>query len=278
MSPPAPPLDLAAPSDRRDLRRHVYDVLHVQPNDHGFQRAFNVGLLALIILNVLAVMFETVEAFNAQYRVALDAFEVFSVSVFAVEYLFRLWSCTVEPEYRHPLWGRVRFALSFMALVDLVSILPSLIPGGTLDLRFIRSLRLARLARTLKVTRHSQSLQTLGRVLRAKRSDLAVTAIAGLVLLICAASLMFFAEHESQPQQFSSIPASMWWGAMTLTTVGYGDIYPVTPLGKMLGTFIALMGVGLFALPAGILASGFAEELQRRKEARKCPHCGGDLA
>jgi voltage-gated potassium channel len=104
-----------------------------------------------------------------------------------------------------------------------------------------------------------------------------VTAIAGLVLLVCAASLMFYAEHESQPQQFSSIPASMWWGAMTLTTVGYGDIYPVTPLGKMLGTFIALMGVGLFALPAGILASGFAEELQRRREARKCPHCGAEL-
>jgi voltage-gated potassium channel len=276
-TPPAQPLELAASPERRSLRRHVYDILHVQPNDHGFQRAFNFGLLALIILNVLAVIFETVEAFNAQYRVGLEAFEVFSVSVFAVEYLSRLWSCTVEPEYRHPLWGRVRFALSFMALVDLVSILPSLIPGGTLDLRFIRSLRLARLARTLKVTRHSQSLQTLGRVLRAKRSDLAVTAIAGLVLLVCAASLMFYAEHESQPQQFSSIPASMWWGAMTLTTVGYGDIYPVTPLGKMLGTFIALMGVGLFALPAGILASGFAEELQRRREARKCPHCGVEL-
>jgi len=273
-----PPLELAAPADRRDLRRHVYDILHVQPNDHGFQRAFNVGLLALIVLNVLAVIFETVQAFYVQYRVALEAFEVFSVSVFTVEYLARLWSCTVEPEYRHPLWGRLRFAVSFMALVDLVSILPSLIPGGTLDLRFIRSLRLARLARTLKVARYSQSLQTLGRVLRAKREDLVVTAIAGLVLLVCAASLMFYAEHEVQPQQFSSIPASMWWGAMTLTTVGYGDIYPVTPLGKLLGTLIALMGLGLFALPAGILASGFSEELQRRKEARKCPHCGRELA
>jgi voltage-gated potassium channel len=223
------------------------------------------------------VIFETVQAFYVQYRVALEAFEVSSVSVFTVEYVARLWSCTVEPEYRHPVWGRLRFALSFMALVDLVSILPSLIPGGTLDLRFIRSLRLARLARTLKVARYSQSLQTLGRVLRAKREDLVVTAIAGLVLLVCAASLMFYAEHEVQPQQFSSIPAAIWWGAMTLTTVGYGDIYPVTILGKMLGTFIALMGLGLFALPAGILASGFSEELQRRKEARKCPRCGGDI-
>jgi voltage-gated potassium channel len=160
-----------------------------------------------------------------------------------------------------------------MAVVDLVSILPSLIPGGTLDLRFIRSLRLARLARTLKLARYSQSLQTLGRVLRAKREELVVTGIAGALLLICASSIMYFAEHDAQPQQFSSIPASMWWGVVTLTTVGYGDIFPVTPLGKILGAFIALLGIGLFALPAGILASGFSDEL-RRNEPRTCPRCG----
>jgi voltage-gated potassium channel len=210
MTAPPQPLELAAPPERRDLRRHVYDILHVQPHDHGFQRAFNVGLLVLIVLNVLAVIFETVQAFYAEYRLELEAFEFFSVSVFTVEYLCRLWSCTVEPEYRHPLWGRLRCAVSFMALVDLVSILPSLIPGGTLDLRFIRSLRLARLARTLTVARYSQSLQTLSRVLRSKREELVVTGIAGAVLLTWASSRMFFAEHEVQPQQFSSIPASMW--------------------------------------------------------------------
>ena len=269
-----PPLELAAPAERRSVRRHVYDILHVQPNDHGFQRAFNIGLLALIVLNVLAVIFETVQAFYAEYRLELEAFEFFSVSVFTIEYLSRLWSCTVEPEYRHPLWGRLRFAVSFMALVDLVSILPSLIPGGTIDLRFMRSLRLARLARTLKVARYSQSLQTLSRVLRSKREELVVTGIAGAVLLTCASSLMFFAEHEAQPVQFSSIPASMWWGVATLTTVGYGDIFPITTLGKTLGAFIAILGVGLFALPAGILAGGFAEELHARKEKKVCPHCG----
>jgi len=272
-----PPLELAAPAEHRSVRRHVYDILHVQPNDHGLQRAFNIGLLVLIVLNVLAVIFETVQAFYAEYRLELEAFEFFSVSVFTVEYLCRLWSCTVEPEYRHPVWGRLRFAVSFMALVDLVSILPSLIPGGTIDLRFMRSLRLARLARTLKVARYSQSLQTLSRVLRSKREELVVTGIAGAVLLTCASSLMFFAEHEAQPQQFSSIPASMWWGVATLTTVGYGDIFPITPLGKTLGAFIAILGVGLFALPAGILAGGFAEELHARKSKKACPHCGHEL-
>lgn len=277
-SGPVTPLELAAPPERRTVRRHVYDVLHVQPNDHGFQRAFNITLLALIVLNVLAVIFETVQAIEARYHLAFETFEIFSVSVFTIEYLLRVWSCTVEPKYRHPLWGRLRFVGSFMALVDLISILPSLIPGGTLDLRFMRSLRLARLARTLKIARYSQSLQAISRVLQSKREELVVTLISGAVLLTCASSLMFYAEHEAQPQQFSSIPASMWWGVATLTTVGYGDIFPITPLGKTLGAFIAILGVGLFALPAGILAGGFAEELHARREKRVCPHCGRELA
>lgn len=255
------------------LRHRVFDVLDVQPDDRGIEKFVNVFLLALIVANVVAVILETVQPIRAVFRLTFEAFEAFSVAVFTVEYALRMWSCTADSRYGHPIWGRLRFARSFMALVDLVSILPSLVPGGTLDLRFARMLRLARLGRTLKIARYSQSLQTLGRVLRAKREELVVTAMAGAVLLVCASSLMYFAEHQAQPHQFSSIPASMWWGVVTLTTVGYGDIFPVTPLGKVLGAFIAVLGIGLFALPAGILASGFSDEL-RRKEPRTCPRCG----
>jgi voltage-gated potassium channel len=255
------------------LRRRVYELLDVRPEDRGLERALNVALLALIVANVAAVILETVAAIRAEHASFFDAFETLSVAVFSVEYLLRLWSCTADPRFAGPVTGRLRFATSFLPLVDLVSILPSLIPGGVLDLRFMRVLRLARLTRMLKVARYSQSLQTLARVLSAKRSELVVTAIAGALLLICASSLMYFAENEAQPQQFSSIPAAMWWGVETLTTVGYGDLYPVTPLGKLMGSVIAVLGIGLFALPAGILASGFSDEL-RRRGARKCPHCG----
>jgi voltage-gated potassium channel len=164
-----------------------------------------------------------------------------------------------------------------MALVDLASILPSLLPGGVLDLRFVRAVRLLRLSRSMKIARYSQSMQTLGRVLRAKRHELAVTAFAGAILLISAASGMYFVEHEAQPNAFSSIPAALWWGVVTLTTVGYGDVYPVTLLGRCLASVIAILGIGLFALPAGILAGGFAEELHRNDRVATCPNCGLEL-
>jgi len=257
-------------------RQRVYEILDVQPDDRGIEKVVNRVLLALIVGNVAAVILETVQSVQAEYGLAFEAFERVSVAVFTAEYLLRVWCCTVDPRYAHPVWGRLRFALSFMALVDLVSILPSIVPGGALDLRFVRSLRLARLARTLKIARHSRALQTLGRVLRAKREDLVITVIAGGVLLICASGLVYFAERDAQPQQFSSIPAAMWWGAVTLTTVGYGDIFPVTPLGKVIDGVIALLGIGLFALPAGILAAGFTEELSRPRPT-VCPRCGEPL-
>src|SRR5262249_49718089 len=155
--------------------------------------------------------------------------------------------------------GRLRYVLSPMALVDLVAVLPSLIPGGTLDLRFARSIRLFRLLRSLKLARYSRSLQTLGRVLQSRKEQLGVTRFAGMVLLVCAACSIYFAEHEAQPKSFPHIPAAMWWGVVTLTTVGYGDVYPVTALGKTIASVIAILGIGLFALPAGIVAGGFAE-------------------
>ena len=258
------------------LKRRVFEILDVRPEDRGFERALNVFLLTLIVANVAAVTLETVASIRAGFGPFFDAFETFSVAVFSVEYLLRLWSCTADPRFSRPVAGRLRFATSFMPLVDLLAILPSLIPGGLLDLRFMRILRLTRLARMFKVARYSQSLQRLGRVLRAKRGELAVTAAAGAILLVCASSLMYFAENEAQPEQFSSIPAAMWWGVETLTTVGYGDLFPVTPLGKLMGSAIAVVGIGLFALPAGSLASGFSDEL-RRPGARRCPHCGGEL-
>ncbi len=120
-------------------------------------------------------------------------------------------------------------------------------------------------------------MQTLGIVMKERIGDLTVSFFALFILLILASSLMYFVEHEAQPEVFSSIPSAMWWGVITLTTVGYGDVYPVTALGRFIGAIIAILGIGMFALPAGILASGFAKQLQRRHQHKTCPHCGKDL-
>lgn len=259
-------------------QRRVYEIVSLkQPDDH-WSKLFHLIIMSLICLNALAVTAETVEPLAKRWATAFFAFEVASVAVFTVEYVLRVWSCTCDPRFASPLLGRLRYAMSPMAIVDLLAILPFYLPMVLpLDLRILRVLRLFRLFRVLKLSRYSQSLRTIGIVLSAKKEDLIVTFFAMMLLLILASSLMYVIERDAQPEAFSSIPASMWWAVVTLTTVGYGDVYPATPLGKLIGALIALLGVGMVALPAGMLASGFAEELQRRKRQPTCPHCGERL-
>jgi voltage-gated potassium channel len=234
------------------------------------------GLIVLIVLNVLAVMAESVASIRASYGGILTAFEVFSLVVFVTEYLLRVWSCPVEPRYRHPLTGRIRFALTPMALIDLLAVLPSLLVWTGVDLRFLRVIRMARLIRLGKLGRYSSALQFMWLAVRSRRDELLMALMLMAMILVVAASLMYMAEGDAQPAAFSSIPATLWWGIMTLTTVGYGDVYPVTPLGKLTAAVIAVAGIGLFALPAGIVGSAFIELREQRKAARQevCPHCG----
>jgi len=226
---------------------------------------FRTFIYSLIILNVISVITESVAQIYLAWQPFFDGFELLSVIVFSIEYLLRLWVCTVDPRYARPVIGRFIFALTPLAIVDLVAVLPFYLPmiiGA--DLRFVRILRLFRMLRILKLGRYSRSLQTLTNVLRSKRGELGITMFAIFVLLILASCLMFYAENEAQPDVFPNIPAAMWWGVVTLTTVGYGDIYPITVLGKLIAAVMAILGIGLFALPAGILGAGFIEEMNRQ--------------
>lgn len=255
------------------LQRRLFHV--VEAADDRASRAFQLSITTLIVLSVVAVILETVAALHARFHVAFDAFELVSVGVFTAEYLVRLWVCVVDSRYGKHWWGRLRFALTPMALVDLAAILPFYFESSV-DLRFIRAVRLVRLARILKVGRYTESLETMTGVLREKRDDLVVTTSIGLGVLVVVSGLMYFIESARQPKAFSSIPAAMWWGITTLTTVGYGDVTPVTPLGKLLAGVTAALGVGLFALPAGIIVSAFVVELQKKhhRGLKTCPHCG----
>lgn len=258
-------------------RQRVYQVLNGATSDQT-GRTVSLGLIALILLNVLAVMAESVAGIRASYGDWLTAFEVFSVTVFVIEYLFRIWSCTADPLYPRPLFGRIRFALTPLAIVDLFAVLPTLLLWGGIgmDLRFLRILRLARLLRVAKLGRYSRALQSMGLAVRSKREELLMAVVLMVMILVVASSLMYIAESDQQPEAFSSIPATMWWGIMTLTTVGYGDVYPITALGKLTAAVIAIAGIGLFALPAGIVGSAFVElrEQQKAKQEGACPHCG----
>ena len=175
--------------------------------------------------------------------------------------------------------GRLRYAVSGLALIDLFSILPFYFSFLPIDLRFIRSIRIFRLFRLLKIARYLKAIGIIQAVLRERREQIFLSIMFIVFMLVITSTLMYYVENEEQPEKFSSIPATMWWGIETLTTVGYGDLIPQTPLGRFLGGIIAILGIGIFALPAGILSSGLSDHLHggNKNKLKKCPHCGGEL-
>lgn len=234
-------------------------------------KGFDTFIMALILLNVAAVIVETVESIHVRYGDFFDYFEVFSVVIFSIEYLVRLWACTAIEKYKHPVWGRLKYMISVEAIIDLLAIIPFYLPFllNHADGRIIRILRLLRLFRLFKLGRYSMAFGLVTNVIKKRKEELVVTLTLLVILLIFASTLMYYIENEPGRDGFQSIPETMWWGVATLTTVGYGDVYPITPLGKLLGAIIAVLGVGLFALPAGIIAAGFESELSGRKKKKK---------
>jgi voltage-gated potassium channel len=264
----------------QSLKERIFQVLEVaHAGEDTASRRFDIFMLTLISLNVLAVMLETVDYIAEAYLVYIHIFDVISVGIFTVEYGLRLWTTTLDERYKRPVLGRIRYSLTPLALVDLFAILPFYIPFLIpLDLRFIRILRLLRIGRVLKMGRYSESIQTFERVFIKKKEELLMSLFLVMILLVICSSIMYIAENEVQPDKFGSIPDAMWWGVVTLATVGYGDVYPMTPLGKFVGGVVALLGVAVYALPTGILAAGFGEELHTKRKKkpseRTCPHCG----
>ncbi len=260
------------------LKRKLWELLGQDRASTPAARWLRYGLLGLIFLNVVAAVLGSVRALRQQWGAALDAFEAVSVFVFTLEYLARLWSCTLDPSVRSPILGRLRYALRPMALIDLASFLPFFLPFVGVDLRSLRVLRLFRVLRIAKIGRYYSSLSVITQVLRGKKEELVLTSVAMVMLLLLSSSLLYYCENVAQPRVFSSIPATMWWAVATLTTVGYGDMCPITPIGKLCASGISILGIGMFALPTGILGAGFVEAIRGGKQEKGvCPHCGKAL-
>jgi voltage-gated potassium channel len=249
----------------RSWRLKVHDILEVGGWAHPAGRVVNALIIILIFANAIAFAAETVDSVAQRYGRALDVFNDFSVVVFTIEYVLRLWSCIDIPLLsRLPHWrARIRFALRPIMLIDLFAILPwylSQIMG--VDLRLLRVLRLFRL---LKLVRYSPALQTLQRVMAHEWRALVGALLVMLILLLFSSTIIYFIERDAQPDTFGSIPASAWWALATLSTIGYGDVVPITPLGKLFGGVVMLFGIAMFALPIAILATGFSQESSRHE-------------
>ncbi len=247
------------------LRKYVFRALETAQGDSGLSRVVDVFLIALIAASVIAVILESIPSFRAQNLRLLSIFEIFTVAVFSVEYLLRLWS-SVEDEsetHKSPFQARLRYMTSFHAIIDIVAILPFylLILGltGSVDMRFLRAVRLLRV---LKLTRYSAAMNMVFITFRENGRALSAAFLILLTVMLLAASGMYYFERESQPVDFGSIPAAMWWAFATLTTVGYGDVTPITVGGKIFGALITVVGIGMVALPTSILASGYTQQLK----------------
>lgn len=246
------------------LRKVVHQKLDPDQKSDWMSRYVDLFLIVLIAVNVVAVILETVASIEARYRDAFWVIEVISVAVFSVEYIARVWASVEDPQYRDLKYPRLSYMLSPMALIDLLAIAPFYLGFFLhMDLRFLRVLRLLRI---LKLTRYSSAMSMLLEVFREEANSFFAGFFILIVLLVLAASGAYLAEHQVQPDKFGSIPAAMWWAMATLTTVGYGDVTPVTPAGQIFGSLVAVVGIGMAALPAGILASGMADRLRRTRE------------
>lgn len=251
----------------RTLRRNLYEVLEDEDATHPARRWVNRTLAALIVLSALAVILDTAPSIRAGWDQALLAVEYGCIGLFTLEYATRVWIAVEDRagRYEHPLYGRLRYMATPMAIIDLLAILPSyltlILPGDFLLLRTLRILRI------LKITRYSPALATFEVVLVNERRSLAAAGTILAVALVLAAGALHHVEGKVQPEAFGSIPAAMWWAISTLTTVGYGDVVPITPMGRILAGMVAVLGIGMFALPTAILGAGFAYEINKRNFA-----------
>ncbi len=249
-------------SQQHRWRSRIYGM--VEEGGSWPSRLFNGSIMLLIASNVVAIILESVEPIYQAHTALFQDFETFSVAVFSIEYLLRIWSCVESPNYYRPVKGRLRYMVSFMAIIDLLAIAPYFLSMFfNIDARFLRVLRLLRV---FKMTRYFQPLEILMQVIRMEAPVLAAAIFVMLVLAVLAAGGIYVVEHDAQPEAFGSIPAAMWWAIVTLTTVGYGDVIPVTHAGKMFAVAVTMLGVGMAALPAGIIAAGFTREMQKRRK------------
>ena len=260
------------------IKRRIYGIIESSDSTNIAGKIFDLFIMSLIAINVFMVIVDT---FNIPPSVQIISrnVEIVSVVIFTIEYILRFWTADLIDAEKPAYVVRIKYIFSFMAVVDLLAIIPFYLPMIIkIDLRVLRMLRIVRLFRIFKINRYTTALNTIAKVFRNKASQLISSMAIVLMLMLMASVIMYNVEHEAQPEQFKNVFQAMWWAVATLTTVGYGDIYPVTVLGKLLSAVIAVLGIGLVAVPTGIITAGFSEIVEKEHnsddEKKYCPYCG----
>ena len=240
------------------IKKRVFEIISKAEDGDRISKIVDWSIMALIALSILSIILESFQSLYLKYYSSFRLFEIITVMVFTVEYLLRIWTADLlYPESKHPY---LKYILSFMAIIDLVAILPFYLPFISGDFRFLRMMRLfriLRLLRVLKLGRYFDALQAIVKVIRDSIPQLIMAFVICFFVMLFSSIIMYTVENPVQPEAFPNVLASLWWAMCTLTTVGYGDVYPITTIGKVLTSVISLVGIGIIAIPTGIIAAGF---------------------
>ena len=253
----------------RTFRQRIHAL--VFPSDYGgtLHQLFDGFIVLWVVISVVAVVLESVHSVHYVLSVEFIVLDAVAVTIFTAEYLLRLYACVETPGYQRAVAGRFKHASSFSSVIDFLAILPFFLEVFLHHLFDLRFLRVFRLLRLFKLTRYTGATRTLTTVVLREWPVLAASAFVMLLLVILTASLGYLFEHEAQPEKFENIPQSIYWAVITLASVGYGDISPVTPMGRLMTIILALLGIGIFAIPAALLSSAFTDQLRIERETLK---------
>ena len=250
--------------EKKSLKLRIMEILDPATDGDRASQICTNFIVFLVLANIVAVILESVPRLRNEYGFWFDQFELYCIILFTIEYSLRVWSGGAR--YPQSQWKGIKeYALGFHGLVDLAATLPYylqfLFPGADL-----RALRVLRMIRIFKLSAYNSALEDLINAIKEEKKSFISALYILAIAIVLSSSLMYYAENEAQPDKFSSIPASMYWSIISLTTVGYGDVSPITPIGKLLGTLTAVIGVFVVAIVTGIVAAAFASQQQRRKE------------
>ncbi len=258
--PSAPPPDTA-----NTWRGRLYRSLEPQAWPGEGLSPLNRLVCLLILLSVAVAVLETEPALREGWGHLFLTFEMTVGVIFVVEYLARAWVAVEHPGYGKPVMGRLRYLVSFSAVVDLMAILPLFLGLAGMEALFMRLVRVLRILRLARLGRFSRAMRALGQAVRLRQFELYVSFGLALLVLLFSSIMLYLLEGGVQPEAFGSVPRAMWWSVATLTTVGYGDVYPITGVGRFFAALTALSGIGIIAMPTGIMAAAFSEAMQKNR-------------
>ena len=261
--------DFLVVNKQRTFRQKIHAL--VFPSEYGgnLHSFFDTFIAIWVVISVVAVVLESVMTIHYLLGLEFIILDAIAVGIFTLEYCMRLYCCVEEPRYQHAILGRFKQAKETSSLIDFMAIVPFFLEVFLHHLFDLRFLRVFRLLRLLKLTRYTGATKTLTKVIAREWPVLAASAFVMMLLVVLTASLGYLFEHEAQPDKFENIPQSIYWAVITLASVGYGDISPVTPMGRIMTIILALLGIGIFAIPAALLSSAFSDQLRIERESLK---------